>query len=649
MPFQVIFEGLKDDTLEQRELVKSKLIEKFKLPPEKAERMMASAPIVVKKGLTQDQANKYKSALESIGAIATVRLVPDETDLPPEQSAIPIDQAPIPAKAIQPQPPLPPLPSPIVEQPAEIKISESKPLPPLFLEEKPAPAPKPNPLESDYPIFYAESASATESPESAKNPASTIDPYKTNAQTPQVNDLHPEAATIQQPASSSARTTNISGEWWQTVQVLNPPFDESAKSVTPISSGRISANEVGFSISHPMIERIPFGDVQIISACQIGTGANPKLYVDIFIASTPRPIRLDLDLMNFATFGLTRLDDPAERLASAVTALLDRNHFLTLDLATYKLLKDKTKVKIVASEREIEKYCGKLQIEVDKGLSPEVNSNIVSCQQANELLSSSDPWVSAPPPSFPFPGQAPPMFNSAMPGRPPQGGFPNAPGQIMPPDAYTTQPVRQPNTMPGISQNPTQMSPPVRSPQAPPQQAPPQPYPPPYSQQPPNSAYPPPPAPGFGPQSNPYVPPQNQPYSNRPYAPPQMAPGQNAPPYAPPMSGQSPALYQPPGFAAQGQFPVSSPMGQYNNPNISNEVNKASEEANTALILSIVGLICGCLSPLAIVGLIKAQNALKIFDQYGIQQNRNKAAWAKGVAIVALVFYAIILLSWFAK
>ncbi len=626
MPFQVIFEGLKENTPEQRELVKGKLIEKFKLPPEKAERMMSSAPIIVKKGLTQDQANKYKSALDSIGAIATVRLIPDETDLPPEQTPVPIDQAPIPAKTSQPQA------SPIATQPPEIKISESKPLSPLFLEEKRVPPPKPNPLESDYPVFYGESAN--EPPESSKTPAPTIDPYKTNVRSPQVNDSHQEAATVQQPATSAAKTTNISGEWWQTVQVLNPPYDESAKSVTPITGGRISTNEIGISIAHPMIERIPFGDIQTISACQIGTGTNLRLYIDIFIASTPRPIRLDLDLMNFASFGLSRPDNPAERLAAAVTALIDRNYYVVIDLATYKLLKDKTKVKIVATERDIEKYCGKIQIEVDKGLTQEVNSNIISCQQANELLNASDPWGSAPPPSvFPFPGQqqVPPTMFTPAPGMPPQQGY-LPPGQVLPPDAYNTRPVRPPTTVPGLSQNPTQMAPPVRSPNAPPQQAPPQqPYASPYLQQ-PNQAYTP-PAPGFGQQSNPYAPPQN-----RPYAPPQMAQDQQFP-YAPPMPGQPPSVYQPPGFA---------PMpGQYSNPNISNEVEKASQEANTALILSIAGLVCTCLFPLSVVGLIKAQNALKILDQYGIQQNRGKAMAAKVISIIALVFSAFLLLSRF--
>ncbi|MBI4853519.1 MAG: hypothetical protein HY819_17130 [Acidobacteria bacterium] len=640
MPFQVIFEGLKDNTPEQKELIKGKLVDKFKLAPEKAERMIVSAPIVVKKGLTQDQANKYKAALDSIGAIATVRLVPDETDAPIAQTPTPIAQAPIaaktidtpPAKAVEVQAPEI-VPATIVEKIPEIKISETSPLSPLlFNQEKEPTAPtKPNPLESDYPIFYGEGSSEAES----KSLPTQNDPYKTNAQSAFLGSSSQETSTVEQPASSASKTNRMNGEWWQTVQVLNPPFDEAAKSVTPITSGRISANEYGFSIAHPMIERIAFNDVQIISTCQVGVGSNPKLYIDIFISSTPRPIRLDLDLMNFASFGINRPDAPAERLASAVTALIERNSFVIIDLATYKLLKDKTKVKIVSTDRDIEKYCGKLQIEVDKGLNKETNSNIISCQKANELLDSPDPWASTPPLTPPSPQAFPGQGQFA-----PQ--FPMSAGQVMPPDAYSTQPVRPPNTTPGISQNPTQAAPPVRLPQAPPQN-PPQPYAPPYLQQPPNNpAYPPPQQ--FNPQSNPYAPPQN-----RPFAPPQMADQKSQFPY-PPMQGQNPATYQQSGFAAApGQFPIAPPLGQYSNPTMSNEVNKAFEEANTALILSVVGFLCGCLSPLAIVGLIKAQNALKIFDKYRIDENRSKAVAAKIISIIALAVYAITLLSWIAR
>src|SRR6185369_3296073 len=78
MEFQVVFESLQGSSPEERELIKQKLIEKFKVPAEKAERMIKTAPIVVKKGLTEDQANKYRSALESIGARASIKAIADQ-------------------------------------------------------------------------------------------------------------------------------------------------------------------------------------------------------------------------------------------------------------------------------------------------------------------------------------------------------------------------------------------------------------------------------------------------------------------------------------------------------------------------------------------------------------------------------------------
>ena len=654
MAFQVIFEGLKEDSPEKREFVKSKLVEKFKVPNDKAERMIASAPIIVKKGLTQDQANKYKSALESIGALATINLIADETDIVKESAATPIDQAPIPAKTVEP-PQASSQASSIVEvsSPEVVKISESKPLPPLFGEIE-SPAPKQNALDSDYPVFYEANEAKDENlnrkplgKATARQTNASIDSYKTTPDLPEMtSDLKGDAATIQQPLAN--KPNQVKGEWWQSVKVLNPLYDETAKSVTPISSGRVSANDYGFSIAHPTIERIPYDDVQLISTFQMGFGASPRLFIDIFVSSSPRPIRLDIDLINFPSFGLTRPDDLADRISAAVTALIERNYSVVIDLATYKLLKDKSKIKIVASDREIEKYCGKLQLEVEKGLTPEANPNIITCQQANELLNSQDPWVSAPPQAFPYANQVPPTMMTPAPGMPPnQAGFnPNFPPGAMSPEAYNTQPIRPANTSPGMNQNPTQMAPPVRQSYPlqqpyPPNQA--QPYPPNQAQPyPPNQGQYPPPTPGYSPNPMPYQPnqPQYQPYA----PPPQMAPGPR-PPFAPPMPNQPNAMYQPPPFAppVPGQLPVASPIGQtYSDATRNSEVVKAFEDAQSALIFSIVGLICTCLFPLSVVGLIKSQNALKILDKYGITENRSKATVAKDISIISLVFSLII-------
>lgn len=85
-------------------------------------------------------------------------------------------------------------------------------------------------------------------------------------------------------------------------------------------------------------------------------------------------------------------------------------------------------------------------------------------------------------------------------------------------------------------------------------------------------------------------------------------------------------------------------MNQPVNPMAEQEISRARSNAQTALILSIVGLLCGCLFPLSIVGLIKAQDALQVMDSYGIQVDRSKAVAAKTIAIIGLVINALFIL-----
>ncbi|MEW6730676.1 MAG: ribosomal protein L7/L12, partial [Acidobacteriota bacterium] len=92
MQFQVIFESAGSNTQEEKALIKEKLIEKFKVAPEKAERMVNSTPIVVKKGLTQEQAEKYKAALESIGAQASISVLEEgKSEIEQRQDITPQD------------------------------------------------------------------------------------------------------------------------------------------------------------------------------------------------------------------------------------------------------------------------------------------------------------------------------------------------------------------------------------------------------------------------------------------------------------------------------------------------------------------------------------------------------------------------------
>lgn len=628
MQFQVIFESLAVDTPEERALLKERLIEKFKVPADKAERMVNTAPIVVKKGLTQEQAQKYKSALESIGARASIRLVVEESGA--ETAASPAAQQ----NTI--------LNAPTVIEPGTRAEGRST---------SPTEATKTaNPItaEPDFPIFYQPGDDASQ--------ASLIDPYKTQATdalkdalktnisppiTPPYPPVNPTVASapikppappakiiemeaptqMQPPLPPPTRAIPADyqpGEWWKTARVLNPPFDEGARSITPVTSGRVSEQQQGFSISHPMIEQITYDSIQALCAFQIGTGTAAKLYVDVFNTVSPRPIRLDASFINYKTFGIAPNDNQAEQVASFVKTLLDRNRDIVIDLATYRFLKDTTRVKTVPTDRDVEKYCGRMISEIETGLDATVNPNVISCEEANGLFDQPDPWAPALPPPPPPP--------------PPGPGL--APGQFPPPGPYSTQPMRPPGTAQPMGPGPAGMQPPP--PPRPPFGAPPQQFQPPY-------------APG----QQPYPPTMPQPPMPQPMQPPPRPgtfappPMQQQPPFGMsmpkgPMPNQMPNVYQGPnqGYAMANQFPPPpGMMPNFANPNMEFYANKAREGAKSALLFSILGFFC-CF-PLAIVGLIKAQEALQIINSYNMESERGKAQAAKVIAIVALVFQAI--------
>jgi hypothetical protein len=618
MEFQVVFESLQESSPEERELIKKKLIEKFKVPAEKAERMIKSAPIVVKKGLTEDQANKYRSALESIGARASIKSIADQ------QTEQEIKQVAEPAAAptvIEPVAPPEPIRTDVATKPVPEGLTPAQPEQDFLVLQHdfdkrsqsvpPAPAPPMDPFKDP---FKTQVSPSTTDPFKTQVSRSTAE-QKTDTPSGQ---LHPsptdetEMPTQTQPAMT-ADNADVAGQWWEKAYVLNPPFDESVPSITPITSGRVSTQPNGFSVSHPMIEKIRFDEILLLSVFQLGLNTTARLLIDIFISTLRRPVRLQADLIDYNTFSFPGSQDPGEQLASFIKYLLEQNRNIVIDLATYRYLKERERLKIVRTDRDIEKYCGKLQSEVEKGLSPESNENVITWRAANEILGEEDPWALPPVPAFP-----PPV---------PQPGAMDSP---FPPNVYATQPMRPPATATPITPPPPQ----------------PQPY------QPPQQGYSPgyaPPPPKYGPPAGtPQAPPFGMPAPQQPppVRPPDIyqGPGQ----YAGPMPGQFPA----PPLPGQMQAPMPGQMQGfgYVNPAMEFEINKARDNAQTALILSIIGVLpCGCLFPLSILGLIKAQDALQIMDTYGIQDERSKAVAAKIIAIAGLILNALIIMSRFLR
>ncbi|MCK5554593.1 MAG: YIP1 family protein [Deltaproteobacteria bacterium] len=71
--YEILFIGPADDTVEERERVIQGLQARFNLSRKRSEQLLQRAPIVVKRGLTENERDRYIEALHSIGAMVQVR------------------------------------------------------------------------------------------------------------------------------------------------------------------------------------------------------------------------------------------------------------------------------------------------------------------------------------------------------------------------------------------------------------------------------------------------------------------------------------------------------------------------------------------------------------------------------------------------
>jgi hypothetical protein len=78
--YKVIFLGLSVIGLEEENRLLAGLQRKFKLTPEKAESMLQRVPIVVKKGLSKEEAQRYAKAFEEIGG--RIKVEEEEEPIP---------------------------------------------------------------------------------------------------------------------------------------------------------------------------------------------------------------------------------------------------------------------------------------------------------------------------------------------------------------------------------------------------------------------------------------------------------------------------------------------------------------------------------------------------------------------------------------
>ena len=77
--FQVVFEGKLKDGVDRQKAVE-KLAQTFRLNPESLRRLLSGAPVVIKRGLTPELAEKYKATIGGIGFEARIEQEPAQDD-----------------------------------------------------------------------------------------------------------------------------------------------------------------------------------------------------------------------------------------------------------------------------------------------------------------------------------------------------------------------------------------------------------------------------------------------------------------------------------------------------------------------------------------------------------------------------------------
>src|SRR5262249_11614209 len=149
------------------------------------------------------------------------------------------------------------------------------------------PAPAPDPFKDPFVDPYKTQVSASPADSFKTQSGGSTAEQKADTQSSQLQPSSPtdetEMPTRQQPAMTPDVAVAAEAQWWEKAYVLNPPFDESAPSITPITSGRVSTQPRGFSVSHPMIDKIGFDEILLVSVFQIGLNTTARLLIDIFI------------------------------------------------------------------------------------------------------------------------------------------------------------------------------------------------------------------------------------------------------------------------------------------------------------------------------------------------------------------------------
>jgi hypothetical protein len=228
-------------------------------------------------------------------------------------------------------------------------------------------------------------------------------------------------------------------EWWRRFKVYAPEFTPDLQPVSPMTAATGILNGDRLMLGHPLVGSIAVTDIRLASVFKAGEG---HWFIDLYGDNQTRPIRLDTEVVNFSSFGISETVPREEGVRLFLQYLHGQSRRLAVDLATFRFLRKAKDARTFPSLRATESYLARATADV---LTPEAEKTLqlISHKDAEQLADEPDLWNQPPP--EPPPIQAAPVF------APPQATYPVYPTYPPPPGQFPPPPTEQfpPPVIPG--------------------------------------------------------------------------------------------------------------------------------------------------------------------------------------------------------
>lgn len=265
-----------------------------------------------------------------------------------------------------------------------------------------------------------------------------------------VTVVAPPAASPDDPPPTEFRAEP---EWWERLKVYSPPFDPTAPPVMTMTAATCRARGTSLFLGHPQLSAVEIAEIRLVSVFRLAEG---RWFIDLYCRNQLRPVRLNAENVDFASFDIPPGTPRPEAIAAFLGFVLNRSPHLLTDLTTFRFLRNPESARRFSELREAESYQARLTADVLTMPAVAAGPSFLTGKEAELYRDLEDPWSRPPadPPIAPEPTPPPPIitlkahFPSPFPPpEPPQPFYqPPPPHHPQPgaPPVFQTAPTRYP-------------------------------------------------------------------------------------------------------------------------------------------------------------------------------------------------------------